>query len=1010
MRFWFFNGLLAVLSFTPFAFPQSAGDRTAAISGVVKGADDATPVVYLESGDDNPTRYYDGYKVSAEKDGSFSFADIKPGTYRLRAEAVGFMTAASDGAGAEIVLHPNEKRKDVTVSMVRRRAVCGRVTENGKSKATFMNAFRYDPEFGTLLDTEPPSTDTDGSFWISDLDPGTYYLRAGMTWYPGSFSFNGATPITVGPDPTPAKCIFDIPLQYNGCHGTKVTGQIATSSNGDSTRYRVNFLERNLAGGTMPTVIAMNLSGPYSAGDTFSGTVCSGDYDVVLNAQQGNLIFDSKRVSVGQTEIDGLVLTPRPMASIAGEIHFEGITRQASCPGLGGQGVRIERMGDGESLSAALDKENHFHFQNVAPGDYRIYLSPFLREAVYVKSITVAGKAIEERGFSIPRAEPVTMEITLSGDLAHVAGHISPDLRREHRWEVAWTRPKGSVAGKVHGDAEGGYTVKLLSARYNSNVSAEFATHTSLDGTFQFDSVDPGVYRLQVESKSSVTVEYGAQEAGQLGIPITVGRAARLKDFEISPPRLSAICGTVTDPNGAPRVGMRIFIETFQYGSLRGRDDTGEVVTDSTGHFHAEKLLPGEYYVVFPSGDRVAAFSNDGGLSAAEPIRLRVGESVGCAGTTLNFRIPAGAEQRHAVSGEIAGDLPKAEGDRFWVTLLWDMHDASGEAYAATAKVDDEHKFRIDRVPNGRFLVQLHSAYGPEPMTWSGPYGPVSHLLATQAIEVRDQDIVDLKIIPVRLPSVSGTVHFEHLPTEWKAFDISTQFITLVPTTSRAPFSAKLSAEGSFNIDPEDPGDYEVTLNQLRAPLYVRSVMLDGHEVTGRYLRLSASQAAHLDVFVSGDAGRVTASVSPDASLPMAEPSVTETCGSRVWPGYQLILFPDSLTLTEADSSVLIKSRVIRGYPFGYADHPSLEAGGVPPGRYRAVAAEHIWEAALFGRSDPLTKDEKQMWIAIASLGQPLTVQAGARLDVVLPDRTIDVARLAAKFGISMNANGFIVP
>jgi len=183
MRFWLLGGLLAALLFIPFASAQSATDRTAAISGVVKGVGDSPSVVYLESTDDNPTRYYDGYQVAAEKNGSFSFSEIKPGTYQLRAEAFGFMSAAPSGHETEITLRPNEKRKGVTIAMVRRRAICGRVTENGKPKQTWMNAFRYDTEFGTLSDTSPPSTEADGSFWISDLDPGTYYLRAYMTWY-----------------------------------------------------------------------------------------------------------------------------------------------------------------------------------------------------------------------------------------------------------------------------------------------------------------------------------------------------------------------------------------------------------------------------------------------------------------------------------------------------------------------------------------------------------------------------------------------------------------------------------------------------------------------------------------------------------------------------------------------------------------------------------------------------------------------------------------------------------
>jgi protocatechuate 3,4-dioxygenase beta subunit len=674
MRFWLLGGLLAALLFIPFASAQSATDRTAAISGVVKGVGDSPSVVYLESTDDNPTRYYDGYQVAAEKNGSFSFSEIKPGTYQLRAEAFGFMSAAPSGHETEITLRPNEKRKGVTIAMVRRRAICGRVTENGKPKQTWMNAFRYDTEFGTLSDTSPPSTEADGSFWISDLDPGTYYLRAYMTWYPGSYSFNGASPINVGPDPAPAKCIFDIPLQYTGCHGTKVTGQISISPTSDDTRYRVNFLERNPSGGTMPTVMAMNLTGPYKAGDSFSGTVCPGDYDVVLSEQQGNVIFDSQRVNVGQTEIDGLVLTTRPMASIRGEVHFEDITRYASCPGLGGQHVDILRQGDGQFESATIDNKNRFEFHNVAPGDYSISLGPFLREAVYVKSITVAGKPIEGRRFSIAQPAPATIEVTLSGDLAHASGHISPDLRHEKRWEVAWTRPKGSVSGKVQGDVEGGYTVKLLSARFNSNASGEYSTHTLTDGTFHFDSVDPGVYTLRAESGNSLKYEYGSRQAGQRGTPIVVTRGAHLKDLTLFPPKLGAICGRVTDAAGTPRSALRIFVETFENGQLVDKScgniylghESEATQTDSTGRFRADKLPPGEYFFAFPYGYFSTFFSSDGSLSAATPLQLPVGKDLGCgAESPIELRVPAVINQGHTIAGQVVGDLPRSVGTAF---------------------------------------------------------------------------------------------------------------------------------------------------------------------------------------------------------------------------------------------------------------------------------------------------------------------------------------------------------
>ena len=54
----------------------------------------------------------------------------------------------------------------------------------------------------------------------------------------------------------------------------------------------------------------------------------------------------------------------------------------------------------------------------------------------------------------------------------------------------------------------------------------------------------------------------------------------------------------------------------------------------------------------------------------------------------------------------------------------------------------------------------------------------------------------------------------------------------------------------------------------LRAPLYVQSVNLDGREIKGRYFHLAATAPAKLEVEVSGGWGQVNAHILADSSLP----------------------------------------------------------------------------------------------------------------------------------------------
>jgi len=116
------------------AIAQSKNDGTAMLSGTVIGGNTAISV-YLQSTDENPTRYYDGYKSTADKNGSFLFIEIKPGTYRIRAEASGFISTESESGSATLIkLQANETRGGVKIFMLPVTSVCGRVTENGSEK------------------------------------------------------------------------------------------------------------------------------------------------------------------------------------------------------------------------------------------------------------------------------------------------------------------------------------------------------------------------------------------------------------------------------------------------------------------------------------------------------------------------------------------------------------------------------------------------------------------------------------------------------------------------------------------------------------------------------------------------------------------------------------------------------------------------------------------------------------------------------------------------------------
>lgn len=996
------------------AGPRSDGNGT--VKGLVIGANGPVSV-YLQSADENPTRYYDGYKVITDEHGSFAFLEVKPGTYHINAEGSGFETGSH--SSTTITLHANETRDGVRIAMIPVTQVCGRVTENGTPKETWVYAWRFDSEFGTFSKHFLPSTGADGSYLFAGLAPGTYFLQGYTTWYPGAASVRDAKPVVVGPDAKPStKCSYDIPLQNTGCRGTKVRGSIARVPGLEDQQYKVSFREQNSAGGSVWARIDFIADKTLKGGDSFDDTLCPGTYEVVLtdNTRMSwwnetlshKVVFDTQEVSVGEEEVNGLVLSPHRLASITGEVHFENITRRGICPGRGGQSVSLLREGDGQFQSVDLGDDNRFAFQNVAPGDYQMYIGSILREAVFIKSLIVDGRPYPGRHFSITQAAPAKMDITLSGDVTRAEGHVSPDVRGEPRWEVAWTRPRASVSGRIAGGQSQGLTVNLRSARHNSDASYEYSASPTPDGTFHFDEIDPGVYTLGVEGKDFVTNEYGALNGGKRGTPIVVKRGARIEGLTLNALKLSAVCGRVTDTAGAPQSRVRILIQSFENGYIHGGGSNPDhITTDENGFFRAEGFVPGDYFISYSGARDSRFFSSDGSLRAATPIHLRAGHDTGCPPSPrLTLELPAVPAARHAISGTVIGNLPPAVGDRVWVSLM-DRNDNGAQVFAGRSSLDAGNKFRIENVPNGRYILELQSGYGPEPRMWSGPFPPRTHLLVRQQIEVLGADVSDVKITPMELPTVTGHVHFTNLPESWKGktFDKTTTSIMLVPRTDQAPSSAQLSSDETFSVGPEDAGDYEVRLRFDFNQLYIRSIRFNGHPISGRYLRLRPNEPAQLEIEISGNGGQLNFTVLPDSSLPRPEPPVTEVCRSlpvRALQGMQVILLPDPLFTDGSNPASSLEKLIFRATPVGDGDRTWLQIGNLPPGKYRAIAAENL-SAVSFANLHDISRDERALLESLAGLAQPLIVEPNSTQKIALPDKTIDLARLAAKMGLALD-------
>jgi hypothetical protein len=90
------------------------------------------------------------------------------------------------------------------------------------------------------------------------------------------------------------------------------------------------------------------------------------------------------------------------------------------------------------------------------------------------------------------------------------------------------------------------------------------------------------------------------------------------------------------------------------------------------------------------------------------------------------------------------------------------------------------------------------------------------------------------------------------------------------------------------------------------------------------------------------------------------------------------------------------------GYSTGDDDHPQIGVDALPPGHYRALAPEDLQRGLPFGTWEEIPTEELFHWNALAKLGEPIIVKSEEKLEVILPDKTVDVVRLASQWGLRL--------
>jgi len=1011
--------------------------------------------VKLKPVEKNPLAIYDGYSTQTAADGEFQLEDVDPGRYVLVAEGSGFMPTeygkeGPEQAGAPIELKPGQHRKGIVITLAPKHVVCGRVTdEHGNPlQRVEVHAFSHFKGSMWLVGGEYTSTDGEGNYRLPDLQPGEYFLQAGMsTWFSGSRNLTqteaedleNSEPVQVDRDDG-VECRENFRMSPRlGYRGFKIRGEIPEDPSLTGKNLVLSLLEVNRTGAArvVPPTETLN---PGPLFDLWA--VPAGRYRLILSSgrfppngsagQPAFTILSSQEIMVADRDVNGITVEPDPLASLAGQVKLEDLAAAAACPTKEKMHLRIQKDDDGQFQNIEVAADGEFLLAHVPPGTYTVRLYPFLRGSVYVKSMLLDGHPVDGRRIKISSLARHSLEVVLSGDTARAAAHLTPDETLE-RYRAEGTHPKASLSGKVTNALPDAPWVKLWAVRFNSDRSYEYSTKPRPDGSFRFENVDPGIYLLVVQGPGYTLSEYGASYPRLEGRAITLGAGEHLKGLTLAAaPRKPSLCGQISDDNGQPLPNVTVFAAPFpERGSDSGLSanadrnsvgtQTGSVMvvslgppsasTDSAGNFRFFELKPGLYSIwtdfTVPSGQawtrRWAYYPSSSSFDGAQPVMVGFGPDSGC---THNIRMHT-AGTFH-VRGKVPKDIAHSDGEYFDIALV-ETNSAGGEGITqAKNMLGPGDVFDFANVSAGHYSIRLTGPYRKPPgqdVTFvdmrSGPCPFASHLVASRQLAVRDGDLNDVTVEPISLLSVTGRIHFEDIPLEWRSFRVEAQSVTLSRVhespspggvqilDGACPPRVGLTSDGRFTFEGVTGGTYQVGVDLAGVQgdaLYLKSITLNSQLVEGRQITLKPGQPAELTMVVSNNGGELDVQVK-STGPPAEEYRYDEPCRPKVPVDQRVMLIPDVIP---ADGSGMVTG--------GLTTARLVQIYRVPPGHYFAVAGENF--NLHLGRGEFMNSpwSDPKFLQSVKALGTPVEVAAGQKIKLSLPDATARIQDLLSKY------------
>lgn len=518
-----------------------------------------------------------------------------------------------------------------------------------------------------------------------------------------------------------------------------------------------------------------------------------------------------ENVLVGDGETAQILIGAVYPGKITGTVYYDDDysgDRQPGEKGAAGLEIRLKNAESAEVGKTQTDKEGHYAFAGLTPGEYTVWMST-AKGSVYV--IKGDDSLMASTDASVGVTKPVS--VLMGQETAHIdGGLILP----------------ATVSGTVYADVndngqrdadEPGYeNVKIMLYNESGEPAAD-ALATGTDGTYLFKNLMPGRYYIRCEVGENERITAGFSTSVQTGV-FEIKSGQNLNVPELGALKLGAVKGMAfEDSNGsgtwdsgeAALAGVTVTL-------IPARADLAPVtaVTDAAGAFALTALRPGDYtmQIQAPDGmvfskDAQGAYSARTGKAADETVlSLLMGEEK--TDGLISVTAPAAIQGVIFLDKNNNGLIDENEGGVSGLTVT--LYDQNAQSAVMETMVSGDGSFVFEGVIPSRYTV-----YAPIPPNHIAVSDDTMNMtdLGDGTIGMRDIDLFadewrgDLIGGLLRLTEWGGQVFMDQGGTY---IPLSGAQVELISQSGRQSQTAMTGEDGQYLFASLLPDDYMVSV------------------------------------------------------------------------------------------------------------------------------------------------------------------------------------------------------